>query len=264
MSLDPSNPSWIGVLAAIGVVIWIVAIGVPLAHATFRARSRLVWPYYAPIVGIVVVLLTTNVVAYAVPGATAAWIGLIAPSAASAVVAWRSVAGGRITRRSVLSVLALTIASAGVFVFALANRTQVWFVDEAWHFPLAIRIGRGVFPPVTPYGPDAGIGYHYGPDLLAATTISTTGTPPWTTFYVLMSFLVVALILVTAGFAYDVGTPLPLAVGIGAVVAFFAGELDLGLPRFIDSPEHGNGAARFLAGLGVPASAHPSARLGFT
>lgn len=236
------------------------AIGAPLAQAAFAHRPRSLWPCYAPILGVVAVLLATNLAAYVAPGAASAWIGLVAPSAISAAVAWRSGAIRRPSTRFALGLLVLAASSAGLFVFALANRTHVWFVDESWHFALAQRMARGEFPPVTPYGVDAGIGYHYGADLLAASVLSTTNAPVWTTYYVLLSFLTVALMLVAVGFARDIGAPLPLAVGTGAALGFFAGSFRVGLPPYVETPGGGGG---IWAGLAPAESAHPATRLAF-
>ena len=86
-----------------------------------------------------------------------------------------------------------------------------------------------MFPPVTPFGVDASPGYHYGHDLLAASIIGTTGAMPWAAFDALTPFLVVVLVLAVAGFAYDVGAPLPLALGLGATVGLFRRALLLGV-----------------------------------
>lgn len=263
MTLDPAASPWPGVLSSTVICLWMAAIGAPLAHAAFAHRPRSVWPFYAPILGVVAVLLTTNLAAYVVPGAASAWIGLAVPTAFSAAVAWRSGAIHRPSRRLAVGFLVLISSAAALCVFALANRTHVWFVDESWHFALAQRMARGVFPPVTPYGVDAGIGYHYGADLLAASVLSTTSTPVWTTYYVLLSFLTVALLLVAVGFAWDSGAPLPLAIGIGAALGFFAGHFHVGLPPYVDSPEDVRGFAGYLAGLTPEASAHANERLAF-
>ena len=263
MNLDPAVSPWPGVLSATVLCLWMAAIGAPLAHAVFAHRPRSVWPFYAPILGVVAVLLTTNLAAYAVPGTASAWIGLLAPSAMSVVVAWRTGAVRRPSRQSALGLLMLATASAGIFTFALANRTHVWFVDESWHFALAQRMARGEFPPVTPYGVDAGIGYHYGADLLAASVISLTDAPVWTVYYVLLSFLTVALILAAVGFAWDVGSPLPLAVGTGAAFGLFAGAFRVGLPPYVASSGSDGDNAGFLAGLAPAESAHPATRLAF-
>ena len=130
-------------------------------------------------------LLTTNLSAYVIPGAPSAWFGLVVPSALAAFVAWRDRRIRLPSRRTALASLALLLASAGIYVLAFANRTQVRPGEETWHFALALRMARGVFPPVTPYGQDAGIGYHYGPDLLAASIVNTAGVPPWTAIAVL-------------------------------------------------------------------------------
>ena len=146
MNLDPTVSPWIGIFASTGVCLWMVAIGAPLSQAVFGDRPRAVWPFFAPALGIVVVLLTTNLSAYVIPGAPSAWFGLVAPSAFAAFVAWR---GNQIrlpSRRAALALMALAAVSAGVFVFALANRTQKPFIDEAWHFALARLLANGVFP----------------------------------------------------------------------------------------------------------------------
>ena len=205
MNLDPTVSPWIGILASTGICLWMAAIGAPLAHAVFWQRPRMVWPFYAPALGVAVVLLTTNLSAYVIPGAASAWFGLVAPSVLAVVVAWRS--GAVPSHRPALALLALVLASVGVYLMALANRTQAHHADEAWHYALALRMARGDFPPVTPYGQDAGIGYHYGPDLLAASIVNTAGVPPWTAVAVLTALLVVALVLAAVGFAWDSGAP---------------------------------------------------------
>ncbi len=234
MNLDPTASPWLGVLAATGVCLWMAAIGAPLAHAVFRHRPRFVWPFYAPILGVVAVLLTTNLSAYLIPGAASAWFGLLAPSALSAAIAWRSGAIRRLSRRSALALSALMTVSAGLFVVSLASRTQVRHGDEIWHYALAARMARGVFPPETPYGVDAGIGYHYGHNLLAAGVVSVTGAPAWTSFVVLGCLLAVALMLAAVGFAWDLGAPLPLAVGVGAAIGLWGGEARIGVPLRVE------------------------------
>ena len=89
MNLDPTVSPWIGVFASTGVCLWMAAVGAPLARAVFGDRPRPVWPFYAPALGIVAVLLTTNLSAYVIPGTPSAWFGLLAPSALAAFVAWR-------------------------------------------------------------------------------------------------------------------------------------------------------------------------------
>ena len=251
MSLDPTASPWPGVLASVGVCLWMVAIGAPLAAAAFRHRPRLVWPFYAPILGAVTVLLVTNLAAYVIPGAPAAWFGLIAPSVAAAVVAWRLGAPRRPSRRSALILLALVLLGVGVFLLAFTNRAHSPFADESWHYPLALRLANGAFPPEPPYGIDAGIGYHYGTNLLAASIFSTTSAPPWAVFDTLLPFLVVALALVAAGFTYDVGAPLPLALGAGAAATVGPAAVHLGLPPYVPVPAEVTGFDGFLAGLGV-------------
>ena len=223
----------------------------------FGDRPRPVWPFYAPALGIVAVLLTTNLSAYVIPGAPSAWFGLLAPSALAAVVAWRD---GQIrlpSRRTALASLALLLASIGTYVLAFSSRTQVRPGEESWHYALALRMARGDFPPVTPYGQDVGIGYHYGPNLLAASIVNTAGVPPWTAVAVLTALLVVALVLAAVGFAWDVGAPLPLAVGAGAVLGLIVQPVHVGLPPYVATSGDAGGLFGFVAGLapdrgGVP------------
>ena len=249
MNLDPTVSPWIGILASTGVCLWMAAIGVPLAHAVFRDRPRLVWPFYAPALGIVTVLLVTNLSAYVIPGAPSAWFGLLAPSALAAIVAWRDRQICLPSPRTATGLGVLLAASAGIFAFALANRTQQPFIDEAWHFALSRLLANGVFPPTTPYGPSAGIGYHYGHNLLAAAILNTAAVPAWTSLFIVVSFLVVVLMLAAAGFAWDLGASLPMAGGIGATVGFFQGSVRVGLPPYVDSNQPVNDLAGFLAGL---------------
>lgn len=249
MNLDPTVSPWLGIVVSTGVCLWMAAIGVPLAHAVFRDRPRPVWPFYAPALGIVTVLLVTNLSAYVVPGAPSAWFGLLAPSALAAVIAWRARQICLPSRRTASGLVVLVAVSAGAFAFALANRTQQLFVDEAWHFALSRLLANGVFPPTTPYGPSAGISYHYGHNLLAAAIINAAGVPAWTSLFVFVSFLVVVLMLAAVGFARDLGASLPMAGGIGATVAFFQASVQVGLPPYVESSEPVNGLAGFLAGL---------------
>ena len=225
MSLDPAASPWPGVIASVAVCLWIAAIGALLAYAVFRDRPRLVWPFYAPIVGVAVVLVVTNLAAYVMPGAPAAWFGLIAPSVLGVVVVRRRGGLRPLPEGSRIALLALAVAAVSIFALAYANRTHEYPYDSAWHYALIFRLARGEFPPVTPYGVDAGIGYHYGADLLAASIVNVGWVLPWTAFDALAAFLVAALVLAVAGFAYDAGTPLPLALGIGATVGFLHGRI---------------------------------------
>ena len=219
-------------IASVAVCLWIAAIGALLSYAVFRDRPRLVWPFYAPIVGVAAVLLVTNLAAYAMPGAPSAWFGLIAPSVLGGVIVARRSGPLRPLPEGYRTVLlAVALMAVGVFALAYANQVHIYPYDDGWHYALAQRLARGEFPPVTPYGVDAGIGYHYGGDLLAASIISTTGALPWTAFDALASFLAVALVLAVAGLAYDVGAPLALALGIAAAVGLFHGEVFLGFHR---------------------------------
>ena len=214
-------------IASVAVCLWIAAIGALIAYAVFRDRPCLVWPFYAPIVGVAVVLLVTNLAAYVAPGAPAAWAGLIGPSVLGVVVVRRG-APGTLPRGSKIALLTMVALAIGVFALCYANRTHGSGDTPAWHYALAHTMAGGVFPPVTPYGVDAGPGYHYGADLLAASMISTTGALPWTAFDAVASLLVVALVLAVAGFAYDVGAPLALALGLGAAAGFFDGGVFIG------------------------------------
>ena len=263
MSLDPFASPWPGVLSATAFCLWMSAIGAPLAHAVFAHRPRSVWPYYGPVLGVVAVLLTTNLSAHLWPGQPSAWVGILAPSTLSVIVAWRGGALWRFSRGAALRLTVLAAASVGLFIFALANRSHVWFIDESWHFALAQRMARGEFPPITPYGVDAGIGYHYGADLLAASVISMTDAPVWTVYYVLLSFLTVALILAAIGFAWDVGSPLPLAVGSGAALGLFAGAFHVGLPPYVESSGDDRGLAGFIGGLAPAESEIAAVRVAF-
>ena len=246
MSLDPTASAWPGVVASVAICLWMAAIGVPLAHAVFRHRPRLVWPFYAPIVGVAVVLLVTNLAAYIVPGAPAAWVGLLIPSALGAIVAWRGGAPRPLRRGSKVALLAMALTSVGVFALAYATRLHTANVDAAWHQALAFQLARGVFPPVTPYGVDASPVYHYGHNLLAASVMNAAGVFPWTAFDALRSFLVAVLVLAVVGFAYDVGAPLPLALGLGAVVGFFRQQLLLGIDAGLLEPSSPGHAFQWL------------------
>ena len=228
MSLDPAVSPWLGVIASVAVCLWIAVIGALLAYAVFRDRPRLVWPFYAPIVGMAVVLLVTNLAAYVMPGAPSAWFGLIAPTVLGVVVARRGGHLRQAPRGSRIALVAMVLLAVGVFVLAYANRMHASGDAAGWHRALALQLARGVFPPVTPYGVDAGIGYHYGADLLAATVISTTGALPWTAFDAVAVLVIVGLIVGVAGFTYDVGTPLPLALGVGTAVGLFHGAVFFG------------------------------------
>ena len=86
MNLDPTVSPWIGIFASTGVCLWMAAIGAPLARAVFGDRPRPVWPFYAPALGIVAVLLTTNL--SAVTRAPSA-IGLLVPALAGCRLARR-------------------------------------------------------------------------------------------------------------------------------------------------------------------------------
>ncbi|MDE2903342.1 MAG: hypothetical protein OXP73_09985 [Chloroflexota bacterium] len=225
------------------------AIGVPLSHAVFNHRPRPVWPFYAPALGIVVVLLATNLSAHVIPGAASAWFGLLAPAAFAGFLLWRSGWVATPSLRTVRASLVLMAASAATFLVALAHRTQIRHAEESWHFPLVLRLARGVFPPVTPYGHDAGIGYHYGPNLLAASIVNTMAVPPWTAIAVLTALLIVALILAAIGFAWDIGAPLPLAVGSGLVLGLILHPIRIGLPPYVSTTQATEGIPGFLAGF---------------
>ncbi len=227
MSLDPAASPWPGVIASVAVCLWIAAIGALLSYAVFRDRPRLVWPFYAPIVGVAAVLLVTNLAAYVMPGAPSAWFGLIAPSVLGVIVARRSSAlrAPPPPQGSRTVLLAVALMAVGVFALAYATRVHEYPFDSEWHYAIILRLARGEFPPVTPYGVDAGIGYHYGADLLAASIVNVGWALPWTAFDALAALLVAALVLAVGGFAYDAGTPLLLALGIGVAVGLFFGRI---------------------------------------
>ena len=254
MNLDPTVSPWIGIFASTGVCLWMAVIGAPLSKAVFGDRPRLVWPFYAPALGIVVVLLTTNLSAYVIPGAPSAWFGLLAPSALAALVAWRTDQIRLPSRRTALASMVFLSVSTGAYLFALASRTQQYSGDAFFHYPLTLRLARGVFPPVTPYGPDAGIGYHYGPDLLAASVVNTAAVPAWTATVVLVSFLAIALALAGVGFTRDKCASLPLSIGVGAVLGLFPffWPLRVGLPPYVAVTGQAEGVARFIEGLAPP------------
>ena len=237
--------------AAVAVCLWIAVIGASIAYAAFRNRPRLVCPFYAPIIGVVVVFLVTNLAAYVIRGAPSAWFGLIGSPLASAAIAWGIGTPGRVSRRSAIALLAMFTMAVSVFALAYANRTHSGLVDDTWQYPQAHRLARGVFPPVTPYGVDAGIGYHYGHNMLTASIINAAGVLPWTAFDALASLIVVMLVLAVARFAYDVGTP--LALRVGATVGFLDGELLLGYRTgyfeglaFLDPLSHSSHAFAWL------------------
>ena len=188
-------------------------------------------------VGVAVVLLVTNLAAYVMPGAPAAWLGLIFPSVLALVAARRSGPLRPLPPGSRTVLLVMGLLAVSVFVLAYANQPHIYPNDEGWHYALAQRLARGEFPPVTPYGVDAGIGYHYGGDLLAATIVGTTGALPWTAFDALAAFVVAALVLAVAGLAYDLGAPLLLALGIGAAVGSLGGGVFLGYSSgYLENP----------------------------
>ncbi len=249
MNLDPTVSPWLGILGSTGVCLWMAAIGAPLAHAAFGHRSRLVWPFYAPILGVTAVLLTTNLAAYAAPGAASAWVGLLAPSAVATVFAWRARTLVNPLRRSAVTLPLLVLPATGAFLLCLANYTQAWFGDPHWHLALVQHFARGGFPPVTPHGVDSGISYHYGVDLVAASIVHAAAVPPWTALAALTSFLVVALILAAVGFAWDAGAPLLLAIGAGVAIGLYAGTVHLGLPPYDEAPESSGWLAGLQAGL---------------
>ena len=228
------------------VCAWIVVIGAPLSHAVFRKRRRDAWPFLAPAVGIVTVLLVTNLSAYVAPGAASAWFGLLAPTVLSAVVAWRSRLLYEVSLRSAVSLLLLAVASAAFFLFALINRIQVWFVDWAWHFSLINRMARGAFPPVTPFGPDSGIGYHYGSNLIAASFVNVADLPVWMALYSIQAFFVVILLLVAVGLAIGFRVPRPFAWGSALALIFFPGQFLIGLPISRDWSPDGSDAIHWL------------------
>ena len=74
---------------------------------------------------------------------------------------------------------------------------------------------------------------------------------------VLTALLVVALVLAAVGFAWDVGAPLPLAVGAGAVLGLIVQPVHVGLPPYVATSGDAGGLLGLVAGLapdrgGVP------------
>ena len=258
MNLDPTVSPWIGIFASTGVCLWMVAIGAPLARAVFGDRPRPVWPFLRPRPG------HRRGVAHDQPVGLRHTRRAPAPGSASwprqhspRFVAWRDRRIRLPSLRTALASLTLLLASIGTYVLAFSSRTQVRPGEESWHYALALRMARGDFPPVTPYGQDVGIGYHYGPDLLAASIVNTAGVPPWTAVAVLTALLVVALVLAAVGFAWDVGAPLPLAVGAGAVLGLIVQPVHVGLPPYVATSGDAGGLFGLVAGLapdrgGVP------------
>lgn len=228
MSLDPAASPWPGVVASVGVCVYIAAIGAPITYAVFRDRPRMVWPYYAPMVGVVAVLLTTNLVAYVIPGAPGTWVGLLGTSAVVAVIAQRTKFLTGLSVRSAITLLAIALPGISVFLLAYANRVHTFNPDAAWHHALTLQLARGVFPPVTPFGVDASPFYHYGHNLLAASIVNAVGAPVWSAFDALGSFLIAVLVLAVIGLAIDAGAPVLLAIGLGAAAGFFSNALRLG------------------------------------
>ena len=261
MNLDPTVSPWIGIFASTGICLWMAAIGAPLSKAVFGDRPRLVWPFYAPALGIVVVLLTTNLSAYVIPGAPSAWFGLIAPSILAVFIAWRTRQISLPSRRASLWAAVLLLAFAGVYLLALANRTQTFQDDDFFHYALTLQLARGVFPPVTPYGVGAGVGYHYGPVLLAASIVNTAAVPAWTATVVLVSFLIAGLSLAGTGYARDKSGSLPLGIFVGAVLVLWQGPLRVGLPPYVEISGQSEGFAWFLEGLAPAGPGAPFAWL---
>lgn len=249
MNLDPAVAPLLQVLVASAVCAWIAAIGAPLAHAVFAHRPRPVWPFYAPILGLAAVVLTANLAAYAAPGAGSAWFGLLAPSALALVVVVRTRAFLPVSRHSAVALLALAFSAAVLFLWVLANYTHMKFGDPHWHLALSHRLAQGGFPPDNPYGVATAIGYHYGADLLTALIVNVAAVPSWTALAVFASFLLVALVLVAAGFAWDVGSPLVLAIGAGAALGVFAGSVSFGLPPYAEVPDDAVGLNALRAAL---------------
>ncbi len=245
MNLDPTVSPWVGIFASTGVCLWMAAIGAPLSKAVFGDRPRPVWPFYAPALGIVTVLLTTNLSAYVIPGAPSAWFGLLAPSALAAVIAWRTQRIRIPSRRTALALLVLVLACAGTYVAVFVSRTQTFDTDAAWHHAIALRLARGAFPPVTPYGPDAGMGYHYGHNLLAASIVNVASVPAWSALVVLESYLVVVLVLSGIGLARDKGGSLTVSLGVGSILGLTLGIIRVVVPPFAEF----SGQSNWLSGL---------------
>ncbi len=262
MTLNPADPVWPAIVRVLVLIGWIAAIGLPISRALFGGRSRLVWPFYAPAIGFLWLLLVVNLVSWAVHGALGSWLGLILASVFAVAIGWRTRNFGSLRRAPRVGAVAVLAGSVAVYLFILGNRTQTLWVDEVWHLPLAGTIANGFFPPVSPYAPDVGPGYHYGLDLIAATVMNVAAAPPWTVYYLLGSFLLVTFTLAVAGFVWDLGAPRLIALGAAFSVLLLDGSLVVGVPQVMSEPVAGDGFAEAIARLGVPESAHALERVG--
>ena len=255
MFLNPAEPVWPGLLKASIVLTLVLASGLPLSHAIFGGRPRQVWIGYAPIIGVGLHLLTTNLLSWLTPGALGSWLGLAAGLSLSASTGYVRRRRLKLPDRSpgtwagvALGVLAL----AGLLYVALANRTHVLFTDEEWHLPLTATLAAGEFPPISPFSPAFGAAYHYGADLLAASLLTTAGIAPWTAFFLLTAVVAVIFSLTAATAALDFGASRLVAIGAGLVAAFADPSFAVGLPTVFGELSTADGPGGLLRGLGVP------------
>ena len=261
MSLDPAAAQWPAVVKTLAVLAWVAAVGIPLAWAALGERGKHAWLLFAPATGTAAVLVATNLASWAAPGGAGAWLGLTLATLAAAAIGYRT-GVVRSLRDVPVSGLALTCAgSALLFAFLLANRTQILYTDEGWHLPLAALLADGHFPPVSPYAPDVGPGYHYGADLLGASLMNAGGAAAWTAFYLLTSALVTGLALAVAGFVLVCGGSRVLAAGAAVAVVLLNGRVIAGLPE-VHGADAPTSIAEFLRALGIASTAHPSRQLG--
>ena len=262
MTLNPADPVWPAIVRVLLLIGWIAATGLPISRVLFGGRPRLVWPFYAPAIGFLWLLLVANLVSWAVRGPLGSWLGLVLASALAIALACRTRTFWSLRRAPRVGAAAVLAGSVALYLFILGNRTQTLWVDEVWHLPLAGTIANGFFPPVSPYAPDVGPGYHYGLDLIAATVMNVAAAPPWTIYYLLGSFLLVTFALAAAGLVWDLGAPRLIALGAALSALLLDGSLVVGLPQVMSEPAAGDGFGEAIARLGVPESAHALKRVG--
>ena len=255
--MNPAEPAWPGVLAATGFLLWLVAVGLPMAHLLLSDRRGAVWAAYAPAVGLILHITIVNVVMYVLPGIRGAWVGLALLTVLSGVTAWR----GRLWNRARPSFAAATVSGVTIafFLFALAARSNYLVADEPSYYTLSSMMTAGSFPPVSPFTPDLGIAYHYGAHLLTTTVMSVSGLPVWTAFQLASPFLVTVLAVTVSAFCYDLTRSKGLAIGAALVITFATATV-AGLPQ-IHNAAAANGAAGLLTRFGIAATHHPGERI---
>jgi len=265
MFLNPAEPVWPGLLTATIVLTLVIASGLPLSWAIFGERPRRVWIGYAPIIGVGLHLLTTNLLSWSTPGALGSWLGLAAGLSLSASTAYARRRRVKLPHRlpgTWAGVALGALALAGLLYVALANRTHVLFTDEEWHLPLTAMLAAGEFPPISPFSPTFGAAYHYGADLLAASLLNIAGIAPWTAFFLLTPILAAIFSLTAATAALDFGASRLVAVGAGLVAAFADPSLLVGLLTVFADVSTADGPGGLLLGLGVPSEEALFRRMG--